>query len=193
MPRVEVFNRVHVLEKVKDLFWNKGFNGTSMQDLVDVTGLNRSSLYNSFGNKQALFEIVFKQYQEDTKSVFQNAIKNKENPLDAIHSIFKSILDLILEDVEGKGCFNLNCKTELSHTDGPIKAILKHSEEKTLHLFSDLIKEGQQQALINKKDTPENYAYYLFSAFQGLRMTGMLTRDYNTLQNIVHNTLIVLH
>ncbi|MEP0263294.1 TetR/AcrR family transcriptional regulator [Dokdonia sp.] len=193
MPRVEVFDRGHVLEKVKELFWSKGFNGTSMQDLVDVTGLNRSSLYNSFGNKEALFETVFKQYQEDTKSLFKDALKDADSPLDAIHNIFKNILHLILEDVEGKGCFNLNCKTELSHTDTPIKAILKHSEEGTLQLFSGLIKEGQQQALINKNDTPENYAYYLFSAFQGLRMTGMLTRDYKTLKNIIHNTLIILH
>ena len=51
MPKTEIFNRVDVLDKAAKIFSNKGFNGTSMQDLVDTTGLNRSSIYNSFGSK----------------------------------------------------------------------------------------------------------------------------------------------
>ncbi|WP_299761535.1 TetR/AcrR family transcriptional regulator [uncultured Dokdonia sp.] len=193
MPRVEVFDRVQVLEKVKHLFWDKGFNGTSMQDLVDVTGLNRSSIYNSFGNKKALYELVLKQYQEEGKTLFKTALSQTENAFEGICLVFDNMIQAILQDVEGKGCFNMNCTTELSRVDISIRGFLTSRQEYTISIFKDLIDKGQQQGVINKEDSSNNYAYYLFSAFQGLRMTGMLTRDEEKLKKIVANTLKILN
>ena len=64
MPRVEIFNREQVLDKMIAVFHNKGYNATSMQDLVDTSQLNRSSLNNSFGNKLAIFLECLKAYQQ---------------------------------------------------------------------------------------------------------------------------------
>jgi TetR/AcrR family transcriptional repressor of nem operon len=192
MPRVEVFNREQVLEKVKHLFWDKGFNGTSMQDLVDVTGLNRSSIYNSFGNKKALYELVLKQYQEEGKVLFEEALSQTENSFEGICLVFDNMVHAIIKDVEGKGCFNMNCTTELSRADIGIKEYLTSRQEHTISIFKDLVDKGQQQGVINKNDSADNYAYYLFSAFQGLRMTGILTKDDQKLKKIVSNTLKTL-
>lgn len=192
MPRIEVFDRTHVLEKVKHLFWDKGFNGTSMQDLVDATGLNRSSLYNSFGNKKALYELVLKQYQEEGKNLFEDAISRTKNPFEGIQFIFQNLLKVIMKDVEGKGCFTMNCTTELSRADVAIRTFLTSSQDYSISIFKTLVTEGQEQGIINKNDTPDNYAYYLFSAFQGLRMTGMLTREQQKLKKIVSNILKTL-
>ncbi len=192
MPRVEVFDRVHVLEKVKDLFWNKGFNGTSMQDLVDTTGLNRSSIYNSFGNKKALYELVLNQYQEENKGFFKEALIQAKNPFEVIRYIFENCIDQIINDDQGKGCFNMNCTTEMSRSDKELKHFLTHRQEASIAFYRDLVEEGQQHGVINEKDTPDNYAHYLYSAFQGLRMTGMLSKDTHKLQSIVDNILITL-
>ena len=192
MPRVEVFDRAQVLEKVKHLFWDKGFNGTSMQDLVDVTGLNRSSLYNSFGNKKALYELVLAQYQEEGNLFFEEALSQKDNAFEAISLVFNALTTSIIKDIEGKGCFNMNCTTELSRTDIGIRAFLTSRQEHTISVFKNLVEKGQQQGVINKDDSADNYGYYLFSAFQGLRMTGMLTRDQQKLKKIVSNILKTL-
>jgi len=192
MPRTEVFDRKQVLEKVKHLFWDKGFNGTSMQDLVDITGLNRSSLYNSFGNKKALYELVLAQYQEEGNLFFEEALSQEENAFKAISRIFTTLTTAIMKDVEGKGCFNMNCTTELSRADIGIRAFLTSRQEHTISVFKTLVEKGQQQGVINKEDTSENYGYYLFSAFQGLRMTGMLTRDQQKLKKIVQNILKIV-
>jgi len=192
MPRTEVFDRTLVLNHVQRVFWNKGFNGTSMQDLVDATGLNRSSIYNSFGSKKALYLIVLKQYHKDSKQIFQGALSRSENPLQAIRYIFEDVVGLIKEDEEGKGCFNMNCKAELARSDDDIRHFLSHSQDELIHLFSDLIEEGQRDGIINERDTPENYAYYLFSAFQGIRMTGILTPKEKTLLKIVDNSMQAL-
>ena len=63
MPKVETFNKEQVLNNVIRLFHEKGYNATSMQDLVDATGLNRSSIYNSFGSKKELFQESLKTYR----------------------------------------------------------------------------------------------------------------------------------
>ena len=60
MSREIVFNEVEVVSKVVGLFWQKGYNGTSVQDLTTVTGLNRSSIYNSFGSKKELYKLALK-------------------------------------------------------------------------------------------------------------------------------------
>ena len=55
MPKTKQFDEAEVLEKAKELFTEKGYNGTSMDDLVQVTGLSRSSIYDTFGDKHGLF------------------------------------------------------------------------------------------------------------------------------------------
>lgn len=192
MPRTEVFDREIVLAKVKELFWDKGFNGTSMSDLVAATGLNRSSLYNSFGNKMTLYKTVLIQYQEESQLIFKNALLRATNPLEAIQFIFENFVAEILKDIEGKGCFNINCKVELSRSNAPIKEYLEKMQASNIEFFKGLVQEGQDARLINTLESSEHYAYYLFSAFQGLRVTGILIRNKNMLEQIVSNTLKVL-
>jgi TetR/AcrR family transcriptional repressor of nem operon len=186
MPRTEVFNRDHILSQVRDVFWNKGFNGTSMRDLVETTGLNRSSLYNSFGNKQCLYEIVLKKYQEDNRLLFQDALIRAENPRQAIRNIFENILDNMLQDANQKGCFILNCKAELSRSEPSIRVLLEKNEATELKLLKNLVEEGQDHEVINNDNSPEEYAYYLYNAFQGFRMTGILVNDRTKMQKIIN-------
>ena len=62
MPKSVTFDTENVMENVMELFWRKGYNGTSMQELVNATGLNRSSLYNTYGDKFSLFEQAIQGY-----------------------------------------------------------------------------------------------------------------------------------
>ncbi len=192
MPRTEVFNREEVLKKVRDLFWDKGFNGTSMNDLVETTGLNRSSLYNSFGNKMSLYKTVLIQYQNESQTIFQDALMRASNPKEAVHFIFENFIEEILKDFDGKGCFSMNCKAELGRSSESIKDYLSKMQDSQLDFFQSLIQEGQDANFINTNETATHYAHYLFSAFQGLRMTGMLLRDRTKLEHIVANTLKIL-
>ena len=79
MARTEVFNREDVLQRAKNIFWLKGYNGTSMQDLVDATGLNRSSIYNSFGSKMELYEKTLLKYQEEGAFFRDKAVDKNKN------------------------------------------------------------------------------------------------------------------
>ncbi|QLG45094.1 TetR/AcrR family transcriptional regulator [Costertonia aggregata] len=192
MPRFEEFDKQTVLKKAMNVFWEKGYNGTSMQDLVEATGLNRSSIYNSFGSKLELYQGTLSYYQKESGGMFQRALLKAQNPLDAIRYVFEGFLPEILGDEKAKGCFSMNCKAEMGNQNKDIRKWLLNTQEHTLTVFQDLISDGQEQGVINKKQDAKSYAYFVFNAFQGFRMTGILIKNESVLQNIINNTIQVI-
>ncbi len=189
MPKVETFNREQVLDQATNVFHNKGYNATSMQDLVDVTGLNRSSIYNSFGSKLDIFFECLKLYQELSKEAFSKIIKDSKCPMQAIESIFELYLNEITKDKENKGCLISNCTAEMGNQKQSIATFLSANQDGFIAILEELIKSAQDKGSINTTKTSKDYALYLFSALQGFRMTGILINDKTQLRSIVDTTL----
>ena len=88
MGRYKTFDENAILHKAVELFWRKGYNATSIQDLVDHLGLNRSSIYETFGGKRALFEQAFEQYQHTNMTQLREFLRTypevREGPAGAI-------------------------------------------------------------------------------------------------------------
>ncbi len=185
MPRVEAFDRDQVLLKATGVFWEKGYNGTSMQDLVDVTGLNRSSLYNSFGSKKELYRAVLSAYARENQHNFQQILLASGGALEAIRKIFELSLKSVAADKEGKGCMILNCKGEMGNQDAAIRKWLDNNQEHTVDLFEQLLLKGQRDGEISFNRPSREVAYYLYSSFQGFRMTGILMQDNRTLRAVI--------
>lgn len=189
MPKTEVFDKELVLNQAIAVFHEKGYNATSMQDLVDATGLNRSSIYNSFGNKLSLYLLCLKSYQEKYKVATEELLLKIECPLQSIESIFELYLNDILTDKQHKGCLITNCKSEMANQDSTIQHFLKDIQLNTLALFEDLIDQGQKLKMINTNKSVSEYALYLFSSIQGFRMTGILINDKSQLKSLIKTTL----
>jgi len=189
MPRTEDFNRDQVLDKAKNAFWLKGYNGTSMQDLVDATGLNRSSIYNSFGSKMELYQESLKQYQNESSTIFDKAKQQERTAIETIGLIFVYVLEDILGDQERKGCMLINCHTEMGNQDTQLKALFSVNQERLVSIFDELVKQGQEDGSITKAEKSDLLAYYLVNAFQGFRVTGMNTTEPKVLKSIIQNIL----
>ncbi len=192
MPKVETFNRDQVILNAINVFHDKGFNATSMQDLVDATGLNRSSIYNSFGSKLDLFleclNVYQYKYQQDTSEV----LLHSNTGYDAIQNIFLMYLEDIIKDKDSKGCMITNSKSEMANHCDRITGFLKVNQKQTLDLLAQLINKGQNDGSINTNQTSENYALYLFSALQGIRMTSILENDEDKLEALVNTSIDIL-
>ncbi len=189
MPKVETFNRDIVLEQATNIFHDKGYNATSMQDLVDATGLNRSSIYNSFVNKLSLYLECLKLYENNYKRDASKVLLKANNPLEAIKLIFDLYIQIISDDQYNRGCMVVNCKSEMTNHDKSITAFLENSQSNMLQLLEDLVSKAQQESLVNERQTPKDYALYLYSSLQGFRMTGILITDKKQLKTIA-NTII---
>ncbi len=193
MPKVETFDRDLVIAQVTDVFHDKGFNATSMQDIVDATGLNRSSIYNSFGNKHHLFLECLKTYKSKFNAILSEELGVATNPLESIALIFDFYLNEINKDEQDKGCLLVNCTSEMANQDDTISRFLCKNQKDTLQFLENLVEQGQQTGLINREKTAKEYALYLYSNMQGFRMTGMLITDkseLNGIKNTIMQTLI---
>ena len=91
MARTKEFDRDDVVNKAINVFWSKGFEATSIQDLVDAMGINRGSIYDTFGDKAGLFEVAIYHYQIDAPS--QRLLINADtgNPREEIEGFFNAL------------------------------------------------------------------------------------------------------
>ncbi|MAE83735.1 MAG: hypothetical protein CMB80_13430 [Flammeovirgaceae bacterium] len=188
MPKSVTFDRERVVEDVMQLFWKKGYNGTSMQDLVDVTGLNRSSFYNSFGDKFSLFQEALKHYQLRQDEMIKGFMSGSHTPKEAIISLFKGIS----EDIRGgnqKGCMITSCTSEMAAEDERVKQFLIKNKNQVVDIFERLIKAAQAKGEIEESRNARSMALFLFSSLQGLRLVSMIERD---AEGVVEEILRVL-
>ena len=189
MPKSTQFDREEVVAKVTELFWKKGFHATSMQDLVDTTGLNRSSIYNTFGDKYQLFEESLKQYAVWQSDMTSQNMNNAKTPLESIKQLFSAILENIKNDPDNKGCFYSNCTTELSNSDSKIHRLLVENKDAVVQLFENKLLLAKDAGEISPGKNAHVLALYLYSNLQGLRITAMLSDNPNELDSLVSQIL----
>ncbi len=180
MGKPESFDRETVMKQVTDLFWKKGFSATSMQDIVDATGLNRSSIYNSFGGKQEIYYETLKHYKNQVQTKSISNIVNK-SPKQALRGMF----EIVLKDTNMKGCYLSNCTTELANQDTKTLNFLTDNMDELVSLFTELIEKGKEIGEFRNETNSEEAALYLFSSLQGLRLTGMLVEKRERLSTVI--------
>lgn len=192
MPKVETFDKSLVIEQATNVFHEKGFNGTSMQDLVDATGLNRSSVYNSFGSKLNIFLECLNSYQEKNTRSTTKLLLDSNTGIEAVQNLFDYFLQSMFNSGNEKGCLIANCKSEMAYQNESITKFLVNNQKNTLSLFEDMVERGQVDGSINVKQSRTEYALYLFSCLQGFRMTGILMSDQKQLRGVIKTTLQTL-
>ena len=172
MPKDKLFDENVVLQKATGLFWNKGYNGTSMDELTKATGLSRSSIYNAFGDKHALFMRCLDYYLEWQQRDLMQAVEKIPAPLKKIKAAFKHIVEVILSDAQRNGCLAVNSTTELVNIDPEVASILVQNMSGMEQLFQEWIKAAQQQGEIHPSFSAQAIARHLFNSYVGLRVSG---------------------
>ena len=105
MPRPAEYDRADVLNRAMHLFWRRGFEAVTLQDILDETGFNRHSLYKEFGNKDGLFTQALEQYEKMSSMYVTGPLESDDGGLDAIRNLFAMRLRA---DVDGIGCLLTN-------------------------------------------------------------------------------------
>lgn len=101
------------LDRVLQVFWEKGYEATSVSDLVAATGLNKSSIYNEFGSKDALYERALERYMRARMAVIDEVVAQGSRGLDDIATLLAFMREEVTtSDVGRLGCFAVNDATE---------------------------------------------------------------------------------
>lgn len=171
MPRKKQFAVDDVKQKAMLAFWDQGYRGTSLQDLVDTMGINRASLYDTFGDKYALFIETLHNYNDTFAKPFFTRIRKTNSPRQAIIALFDEICDGISKGEEQNGCYIVNTALEMSPHDAKVARIVNRIfayVEK--NFFRKMIEQGQARGEISLEVTPATTSRTLLSLLIGLRV-----------------------
>jgi TetR/AcrR family transcriptional repressor of nem operon len=192
MARTKEFDTDEVLNKAIDLFWDKGYNGCSMQDIVDGLGLSRSSIYETFGDKRQLFIEALKKYQRGGVEAFGKNVNSAPDIRQALANIFECILRENMNVSLLKGCFIVNSAIELASHDPEIATIVKGNQHEIENILSKAIKEGQRSGKITSTLDARSIARFFYASFSGIRVAARSGADRRTLEDIMKVSLSVL-
>lgn len=148
---VKQFDQKQALAKALQVFWEKGFEATSMQDLVNAMGINRASMYDTFGNKQNLFNRALFEYSERTIENIRRVLEQPGSPLMNIVNYFK-MMGSSTEMANNYGCFLNNTAVEFGPHDPQIANTIREQWNKVELMFKSALDKAIEQGEL-KADT----------------------------------------
>ena len=191
MARTKCFNRDEALEKAMQAFWAKGYEATSVQDLVDCMGINRGSLYDTFGDKHQLFLEALEQY--GTVALLRTDVLRQDGDAREILSKFMYVfMQKQVMDPKRRGCFMTNAAVELCSRDDECADRVRVFFEDMEDALGELIARGQAEGVIKTKRDPASLAGFFVGVMQGMRVVGKVTPDEKVLGPMVDVALTVL-
>ena len=172
MPWEKSFDEDAVVGKAMEVFWEKGYEATSINDLIEGTGIGRGSLYNAFGGKQALFVRAVSKYHAENHQATLARLEALDEPLNAIRGLFAAVVQETIEDKAKKGCFLINTTLELCTHDAKIQALIRRGHEETIAFFRRCIEVGQARKDIPPSVDALSTAKLLLSLVIAIRVLG---------------------
>jgi TetR/AcrR family transcriptional repressor of nem operon len=192
MARTKDFDEDEVLKKAICLFWYKGYNATSMQDLVDGLGISRSSLYDTYGDKHTLFIKALEAYKEANAGSMCNIVTNADSAKASIRQLFEFTTRELLSDDQHKGCFLVNAAVEVAPHDKEVGEIVCQNDVQVEEAFYKAIKKGQESGEIKNTQDARALARFIINSIKGIRLSAKSTTDKQFFKDITDLTLSVL-
>jgi TetR/AcrR family transcriptional repressor of nem operon len=187
MARVKEFDREQALDRAMHVFWQHGYEATSLPDLLQAMGIGRQSMYDTFGDKRALFLLALERYidrSETTHACLAQATSVKR----AIRELFESVL---LEGTKDKrrGCLGISTAVALAPHDAEIaKLLATRQRQLEEHLYLALERARKTGEIAKDKDA-RGLARFLVGALTGLRVAATTDPASPGLSDIVRFSL----
>lgn len=190
MARPKEFDRDVALGRALDVFWEKGYEATSIADLVAATGVQRQSMYDTFGDKQALFRAALDLYNTRSAAAFQALQGESASPLARLRCVFRSIAS---EATPGnRGCMLINSAVERGLCDERVIDCARTSNARLERAIATMILAAQEAGEVPPGTSPKTAARVLVTLLWGLRAMGRAVPDPAWQRSVVDSALGLL-
>jgi len=191
MARPREFDEEAVLDAAVQCFWSRGYEATSVRDLIENTGLTGASLYNAFGDKRALYQKALDHYVEGS---IADRIRRCQGltPRDALSAFFDEILKRSLSDPQHKGCMLVNAALDVAPHDPAFQEVVANVLVGIEQFFRNCIEEGQADGSITRAQSAENLARHLLGMLMGVRVLARVRPESTLLEGAVASVLAIL-
>ncbi|WP_409345913.1 TetR/AcrR family transcriptional regulator [Paenibacillus sp. MBLB4367] len=168
MARSKEFEESAVLDKAMRLFWQQGYEKTSMTDLVEHMGIHRRSLYDTFGDKHQLFLKAMDRFDNKISASLEGGVKRSKTAAEALQFIFELMIEG--EEDSPPGCLMVNSAVELAARDADVDTKSTEAFATAEQLLKDIIAWGQRDGQFTTDYEAGELAEYLHNAWVGLRV-----------------------
>src|SRR5262245_13808632 len=187
MARPREFDLPTAVDRGTHLLWTKGYEATSLDELLLAMGIGKSSFYALFRGKR---DFLFKALDHYTDTVIDALVGDvtEGSACAAIASTFENVIDR----AGMEGCFLQNCAIELAHRDAPTRVVVRRGLRRLEKAYYAAVVRGQETGEIRKNADALTLSRYLAASLNGLQTLARVERDRHALRQVAHVALSVL-
>ena len=192
MARPREFNTDVALEQAMQVFWAKGYEATSLQNLIHAMGISKSSFYETFGSKHELFMSAIEHYEDTVTKRLAGVLEGAAPARMAIAEVFDAIIKAAVAEGDRRGCLLCNSAVEVSPHDSEAAALVATGLARVENAFHRAVVRGQDAGEIPAERDARALARYLTSSANGLQVMAKASPNRAALENVAGIVLSVL-
>ncbi|WP_433304511.1 TetR/AcrR family transcriptional regulator [Actinoplanes sp. CA-030573] len=192
MARTREFDTDAAVEQAMQLFWCRGFEATSIQDLVEATGVQRGSLYAAFGSKEGLYLAALDRYRQQLSRPLIDALRAGEPVRPLLRATLLSLVDAAVAANGTRCCLIVGAALERLPVDTDVATRVRDTVTAIEDALHDALAAAQQQGHLHTYHDPRALARFFVMTIQGLRVLGVVQPDRTTLTDAVDTALTTL-
>lgn len=192
MVRQREFDVEEALDAAMQIFWKKGFEATSLSDLTSRMGIQRPSIYSTFGDKKELFEAALRKYTRihasNVRAKFQNNLSVKEG----FYILFEGVVAEKYSEGYNRGCFCINTMVELAPHDEKFEILTREHQMYLSAIFQEMIERGVRSGELETKTNAKALAQTLVISLIGLTVMMKSRPERSFIDNSVETILTLI-
>jgi len=189
--RPREFDEKQALEAAMDVFWRKGYEGSSCEDLLSAMGLNSGSMYAAFGDKQALYDRAFDLYCDTVFCKGLEILDGPGTPLENVRALVRGMGDH-MSSGDCKGCFVGNTLIEFGANNKGVAEMARLAMKRFQDAVEKKLKEARKLGELSGDLHPTELAAFVINTAQGLNVMAKAGADEKTIRGVVKTTLSLL-
>lgn len=192
MARTRAFDETEALDRAMALFWEQGYEASSVRALTSRTGISSSSLYATFGDKRDIYAAALARYRVIERDQFAVLLASSEAVRPTLGRMYAEVIDDLLADEDNRGSFSLNAAVELGGRDPDITAQLREHFNDIAGLLAERLRTAQSSGEIAGQRAAEDLAQYLLFGVYSLAMIVKIYPDRARLARMAELFLAIL-
>lgn len=191
MGRTKEFDYEKKLDIALELFWTQGYHVTSITDLENHMGINRSSIYPTYGDKRALLIKCLTKYLKSKVSEYKSVLNGlQSDPIATLRGILCLAVDQSIK--EDRICLAVKIAFEIALTDESVRHVLVNSEKKIEDIYFQTLKAGQEQGCIKVDLNTKLTADFLAGSSSALFKNYALNKNRKTIYDMIETLIYMI-
>src|ERR1700681_259132 len=192
MARTQAFDPQRALAKAMAIFWRLGYENASTETLMKAMGIARQSLYDTFGDKRALYLKALAYYRDRTNSDMQRMLKASPSVKEGFTNLLFGLAAETREQHE-RGCLLLSANLQRDTRDAAIADFLRDNQARVEAIFVEALRRAQRRGELSRTHDPKALAHFFVVTIQGMRASARLKSDRRALEQVSRVALAVFN